>query len=827
MVRRTSVVLLAGFVGGALGVQALAAENGPIVITEIMYNPHDTDEGQEWVEIYNPSTATVNMAGWYLENGHGATTVFPIGTSIAPGTVAVIAPRRGGVSGNGTQRRSTYTNTQTSWNTAWGAGIHVIFVESFWDYPADPIPITGTLGGLSNSPDGASDSIQLRDASNRLIDEVAYRDDEGDETPWPDDDDSGSIQLLRNFVGSVSDNNNGAAWRLSEPSDAMGSTHANTALPAFPGINSYGTPGRLPNLTTTDCNGNGINDAVDIVRRTVTDAYPYNNIPDSCEGDCNANLLPDLTEILLDWRKDRNRNRQLDSCEINSHGGVAGVGGSFDTNSNGILDSFENKPNVVITEIMYDPSGSDEGKEFVEIFNAGASPVDVSGWKLQDIEGDSATGSIPAGTIMQPGEAIVLTAGDGPGVPADVGTQFRAAWNLPTSVRSFALTPWQDRAQRATAIEEVLALEDASGEPVDVANYENPNAMTGSTWPATDAASSIYLLSTAIGKGVNDTGANWRMSIANIDGAYDSVQTPWFTDIRATGSTGSPGIVWRSTPQTSTGQAVITEIMYNPNSSSGLGSRNEWIEVYNPAAGDLDVSGWYLRDEDGRTAPVPAGTTLPAGQVMILIPKGTAADTATAEADFRVAWGNICRVVALAGWSDQEPLPNMGNLSNSPAPGKEVLTLRRADHAVVDIVNYDDDGVVWPTDAAAASPGLGTAWSIYLTAGHLSAADNDIGANWSASLQGIDLADLNLRTAVFNGFDIASPGLLPGIVTVRECPANGCIGDFNLDGGVDGADVEAFFLAWTAGDNVADLNQDGGVDGGDVEFFFVAWSQGC
>ncbi|MBS0197875.1 MAG: copper resistance protein CopC [Planctomycetes bacterium] len=53
-----------------------------------------------------------------------------------------------------------------------------------------------------------------------------------------------------------------------------------------------------------------------------------------------------------------------------------------------------------------------------------------------------------------------------------------------------------------------------------------------------------------------------------------------------------------------------------------------------------------------------------------------------------------------------------------------------------------------------------------------------------------------------------------------------CAADFNNDGGVDGADVEAFFLAWEDSQASADVNQDGGVDGGDVEFFFQRWQAG-
>ncbi|MCX5691471.1 MAG: hypothetical protein NTV94_17050 [Planctomycetota bacterium] len=66
-----------------------------------------------------------------------------------------------------------------------------------------------------------------------------------------------------------------------------------------------------------------------------------------------------------------------------------------------------------------------------------------------------------------------------------------------------------------------------------------------------------------------------------------------------------------------------------------------------------------------------------------------------------------------------------------------------------------------------------------------------------------------------------------GAVYVPDWWHGGCPGDFNQDGGVDGADVDAFFQAWEAGDGTADLNQDGGVDGGDVDAFFGHWEAGC
>lgn len=57
-------------------------------------------------------------------------------------------------------------------------------------------------------------------------------------------------------------------------------------------------------------------------------------------------------------------------------------------------------------------------------------------------------------------------------------------------------------------------------------------------------------------------------------------------------------------------------------------------------------------------------------------------------------------------------------------------------------------------------------------------------------------------------------------------PVDPCFADYNLDGGVDGQDVDAFFTDWAQGDAAADTNLDGGVDGADVEQLFIEWSAG-
>lgn len=67
---------------------------------------------------------------------------------------------------------------------------------------------------------------------------------------------------------------------------------------------------------------------------------------------------------------------------------------------------------------------------------------------------------------------------------------------------------------------------------------------------------------------------------------------------------------------------------------------------------------------------------------------------------------------------------------------------------------------------------------------------------------------------VVRGFNVPPP----------ECPP--CAADFNLDGGIDGSDVGAFFDAWENGQGCGDVNQDGGIDGADVEWFYAVWEAG-
>ncbi len=54
-----------------------------------------------------------------------------------------------------------------------------------------------------------------------------------------------------------------------------------------------------------------------------------------------------------------------------------------------------------------------------------------------------------------------------------------------------------------------------------------------------------------------------------------------------------------------------------------------------------------------------------------------------------------------------------------------------------------------------------------------------------------------------------------------------CLSDFDQNGGIDGGDLAAFFVAFEAGEGSADVDQNGGVDGGDLATFFEHFEAGC
>ncbi|MCB0211872.1 MAG: lamin tail domain-containing protein, partial [Anaerolineae bacterium] len=221
---------------------------------------------------------------------------------------------------------------------------------------------------------------------------------------------------------------------------------------------------------------------------------------------------------------------------------------------------------LVITEIMYNPASTEDDWEWVEVYNAGDSTVDLSGYVIDDnnsvahSSASIASGSLPAG------QSAVLYNAD------DVSeADFLAAWG---NVNLIAVTDWN-----------AMGLGNG-GDTIGIwdsfANYDGDNATQAnvieqvtyddsSPWPVDDGAGSIYLTDLAAD---NSDGSNWALST-------DGATTPLFdayTALAAGGNSGSD--------------------IGSPGTPAATGHELPLTEVFD----DCTLAGWQIISVDADTA---------------------------------------------------------------------------------------------------------------------------------------------------------------------------------------------------------------------------------
>jgi len=125
---------------------------------------------------------------------------------------------------------------------------------------------------------------------------------------------------------------------------------------------------------------------------------------------------------------------------------------------------------VVISELFYNPDGSDEGSEFVELFNRSADAIDVSEWTIDGVDGRFGQGA----TI--PGSGYLVVARE--------ANAFSAA---------FGFAPDEEFAAVLSNGGEIIELIDRNGQVVDTVDYDDQ-----APWPlaADGDGASLQLLDT-------------------------------------------------------------------------------------------------------------------------------------------------------------------------------------------------------------------------------------------------------------------------------------------------------------------------------------------
>lgn len=185
---------------------------------------------------------------------------------------------------------------------------------------------------------------------------------------------------------------------------------------------------------------------------------------------------------------------------------------------------------VILSEIMYDPQGADTNREWVEIFNNGTTAENIGGWQFGKPAVNQWAAALPVGTILNPGQALVLT---------PHAATFDSDWGSGINRLQVGGFPDLPNEPNNNAAHATLAIRNNAGVIQDQITYRD-----GSGWATTNGndGNSIYVLPQYLTASGNDNGGNWRPASQGVYGAV------WRGAGGASENHGSPGFV-ATTPQ--------------------------------------------------------------------------------------------------------------------------------------------------------------------------------------------------------------------------------------------------------------------------------------
>jgi len=309
-------------------------------------------------------------------------------------------------------------------------------------------------------------------------------------------------------------------------------------------------------------------------------------------------------------------------------------------------------PSIVITEIMYDPPGPDFLLEYIEIYNNSNLPANLQGYYFSD----GITFTFPS-VEMLPGEFLVVSLSQEGlydvfgmeslqwtnGNLANVGELIRLkdfAGNTVDSVPYLPTFPWPVEAN-------------GQGPALVLCNPNLPN-YTGENWLASSHFAGLDVNGDSIfgtpgfsecqfpplawftvdapqinvGTSLQFTDmsphdpTSWTWNFSGGIPAFSNLQNPtvyypapgvFDVELTVSNQVGSNSFVFENyitVTDPFEGKLLITEIMKDPQAVSD--SQGEWFEVYNPSSSDIDMLGWFIKDNDVDSIVVTSSLVVPA-----------------------------------------------------------------------------------------------------------------------------------------------------------------------------------------------------------------------
>ncbi len=323
---------------------------------------------------------------------------------------------------------------------------------------------------------------------------------------------------------------------------------------------------------------------------------------------------------------------------------------------------------IFINEFMAAPASGQ--KEYIELFNANAFAVDVSGWQLDDIAGGSRPYTLPNGSVVQPGGLLLFRRTFGLNNDGDVVRLLAPDGSLRDSYQYGHARKggaWSRMGDGAAAWTEKYP--PSPGAPNAAARLTFSGHLYLGVPPDRNQVISDHNIG-LYGYDGDVNAAQWLINgYVGRDGswsiAFDTAQGLYFhyvlrpsarSDLQWSGVSSPTGILlppdrirydtpasgvyadndfWMAPkPPTPTPLPLdfvyLNEFMPSPKNSDfdGDGEANyldEYIELYNATDAAVDLSGWLLDDREGGTRPwrLPDGTIIQARGFLLFFRKET------------------------------------------------------------------------------------------------------------------------------------------------------------------------------------------------------------
>lgn len=311
-----------------------------VIINEIMANApndpinHTEIYGLEWVELYNSDITPIDLKGWTLDGKIISTNSL----LLQPDDYLIIA------------RDDS------------------LFKKRYSDVACKIVKLEISLSNLS-------DEVVLSDAANVYNDKFKWTTDAGDNISWERIDPSKPIN----------DNNKHVSLNL-------GGTpgEENSIIVPPPIINNAPNPFNLisPENGAALKAGQDINFSWETSADSDGDEVSY-----SLYLGCSDNFSP--ADLVVLGQIEKNYSYSTTKICQEYYWQIVASDGFLETLSNEIrIFTPVYSKNIIVNEVLPHPS-TGINNEFIEIYNAGAEPVNIYGWFLDDIEGGSTPYQIP------------------------------------------------------------------------------------------------------------------------------------------------------------------------------------------------------------------------------------------------------------------------------------------------------------------------------------------------------------------------------------------------------------------------------------------------